>query len=278
MKIFISVDMEGITGVATGQQMQDSEYQRFRKLMTYDVNAAIEGAYEAGATEFVVGDSHGNMSNLLIEELDERASLISGNNKLLCQMEGIDESFDGVFFVGYHGREGGSARGVINHTIMGLAVTEIRLHGKPVGEAEINAGVASYYGVPALLVTGDDVVAEEVTSYLPDIETAVVKRGIDRFAAELLPPKKARGVIREAAKRAVQKAKQVEPTCYKGNTVFEIDFKTTSQALMCTLFPTVEMVGPKTIRIESEDYVQAFKQLWGCLIIAKTATRGVLGS
>lgn len=153
MKIFISADMEGISGIATGQQMQDGEYARFRKLMTQDINAAIEGAFAGGAKEVVVGDSHANMSNILIEELDSRARLITGSNKLLCQMEGIDDTFDGVFFVGYHGREGGSPRGVINHTLMGLAVTEIRVNGRPVGEAELNSGVAGYFNVPVLLVT-----------------------------------------------------------------------------------------------------------------------------
>jgi D-amino peptidase len=278
MKIFISADMEGISGVATGQQMQDAEYQRFRKLMTQDVNAAIEGAFAGGATEVVVGDSHGNMSNILIEDLDERASLISGSNKLLCQMEGVDSSFSGVFFVGYHGREGGSHRGVLNHTLMGLAVTELRLNGRSIGEAELNAGVAGYYDVPVLLVTGDDVVADEAKEYMPEIETAIVKRGIDRFAAELISPKKAQEVIREAAQHATEKAKQVPPTRIEGEVVFDIDFKLTNQAHMCTLFPTVEMTGPKTIRIRSNDYVEAFKQVWGCFIIAKTATRGVLGS
>lgn len=107
MKIFISADMEGISGVATNQQLKTpSEYQRFRKLMTADVNAAIEGAINGGATEVVVADGHGNMSNILIEDLDIRARLVSGNNRVMCQLEGLDDSFDGILFVGHHGREG----------------------------------------------------------------------------------------------------------------------------------------------------------------------------
>jgi D-amino peptidase len=278
MKVFISADMEGISGVATGQQMADSEYQRFRKLMTQDVNAAIEGAFEAGATEVLVGDSHANMSNILIEELDSRARLISGNNKLLCQMEGINEFFDAVFFVGYHGREGGSERAVLNHTIAGLCVTEIRVNGQAVGEAEINAGIAGYYNVPCVLITGDDVLAEEVKQTLPDIETAIVKRGIDRYSADLLSPKEAQKIIRQKAKLALEKASTVKPHKIEGKLTFDIDFKLTNQAHMTTLFPTIQLVGPKTVRIETEDYVEGYKQLWGCLILAMKATRGVLGS
>lgn len=278
VKVFISVDMEGISGVATGQQMADAEYGRFRKLMTQDTNAAIEGALAAGATEIVVGDSHGNMSNILIEELNPRAQLISGSNKLLCQMEGINETFDAVFFVGYHGREGGSERGVINHTIAGICVTEIRINGQAVGEAEINAGIAGYYGVPCVLLTGDDVVAEEVKTTLPQIETAVVKTGIDRFAAQLLSPQLAQELIREKAKVALEKAKEIEPYRVTGPITFEIEFKLTNQAQMCTLFPTVELINPKTIRIQTDDYLVGFKQLWGCLILGMKATRGVLGS
>ncbi|GAA0348818.1 M55 family metallopeptidase [Bacillus horti] len=277
MKVFISVDMEGISGVATGQQMQDPEYGRFRKLMTQDTNAAIAGAFEAGATEVLVGDSHGNMSNILIEELDPRARLISGSNKLLCQMEGIDETFDAAYFVGYHGREGGSERAVINHTISGLCVTEIRINGRPVGEAEINAGIAGYYGVPCVLITGDDVLAEEVKETLPDIEAAIVKRGIDRFTAELLSPQHAQEIIKEKAKLGLQKAKSIKPYQVAGKVTFEIEFKLTNQAQMCTLFPTVELISPKTIRIETDDYVVGYKQLWGCLILGMKATRSVLG-
>ena len=133
MKVYISVDMEGATGVAAGRQLQDSEYNRFRKLLTQDVNAAIAGACEAGATDILVNDAHGHMTNILIEEIDPRARLISGNNKQLCQMEGINDSFDAAMFVAYHAREGTDAA-TINHTIMGVAVTEIRLNGRPIGE------------------------------------------------------------------------------------------------------------------------------------------------
>ncbi|KXG43585.1 M55 family metallopeptidase [Tepidibacillus infernus] len=278
MKIYISVDMEGISGVATNMQLKkNDEYHRFRKLMTQDVNAAIEGAFQGGATEVVVADGHGNMSNILIEDLDPRARLISGNNRVMCQMEGIDDSFDGVFFVGYHGREGGSERSVISHTLAGVAVNEMRINGKVVGESELNAGVAGFYKVPVLLVTGDDIVTSEVKDTLPNVETAIVKRGIDRFAAELLSPDNAHELIRKKAKNAVKNASQIKPYVVQGPVIFEIEFKGSNQALMTTTIPSVELVNPKTIRFTCDDYVTAYKMMWGLVIIGMSATNGVLG-
>jgi D-amino peptidase len=278
MKIFISADIEGISGVATGVQLKkESEYQRFRKLMTQDVNAAIEGAFAGGATEVVVADGHGNMSNILIEELDSRASLISGNNRVMCQMEGLDATFDGVFFVGYHGREGGSERAVINHSLAGICVEEMKINGKVVGETEMNAGVAGFFNIPVLLVTGDDALVEEIKPTLPNVEYAVVKRGIDRFAAELLPLEKAHQLIRTKAEQAVKNRINVKPYKVEGSVTFEITFKLTNQALMTTTLPTVEMIGPKTIRFTCDDYLTAYKHMWGCVIIGMAATNGVLG-
>ncbi|MEB1805892.1 MAG: M55 family metallopeptidase [Bacillaceae bacterium] len=278
MKFFISADIEGVTGVATGIQLKkESEYQRFRKLMTQDVNAAIEGAFNGGATEVVVADGHGNMSNIFIEDLDERASLISGNNRVMCQLEGLDDTYDGILFVGHHGREGGSERTVINHSLAGICVNEFRINGKVVGETELNAAVAGDFNVPALLITGDDAYVEEVKETLPHVEAAVVKRGIDRLAAELLPPKKAQQMIKEKAQLAVEKAKSIEPYKVEGPITFEIDFKGTNQALMTTTIPSVELIGPKTIRFTAPDMVTAYKHMWGCVIIGMAATQGVLG-
>ncbi|WP_199425902.1 M55 family metallopeptidase [Thermaerobacillus caldiproteolyticus] len=279
MKIFISADMEGISGVATNQQLKtNSEYQRFRKLMTQDVNAAIEGAFFGGATEVVVADGHGNMSNILIEDLDPRARLICGNNRVMCQLEGLDDSFDGIMFVGHHGRENGSERTVISHSLAGICVNEIKINGHIVGETEMNALVAGYYNVPAILITGDDAYVKEVQKTLPDIEAAVVKRGIDRFAAELLHPVKAQELIKEKAERAVKKAKDIPPLKVEGPVTFEIEFKGPNQALMTTTLPTVKLIGPRSITFTCDDIVTAYKHMWGCVIIAMTATNGVLGS
>lgn len=278
MKIFISSDIEGATGVATNHQLtKNDEYQRFRKMMTNDVNAAIEGACEAGATEILVADGHGNMSNIFIEELDPRARLISGNNRLMCQMEGLDESFDGVFFIGYHGREGGSEKAVINHTLAGICVWEIKINGQPAGEAEMNAALAGHFNVPVLLISGDDAVAEEVKKNLPQIETAVVKRGLDRIAADLMPPLQSAELIKEKARKSVKRIGEIKPFKTALPVIFEITFKRTNQAYMTTTIPGVDLTSPKTIRFTCEDYVTAYKLMWGCVIIGMASTDGVLG-
>jgi D-amino peptidase len=279
MKVFISCDMEGITGVAVGKNCNpaDPSYQRFRKLMTADVNAAIEGAASAGATDFLVVDSHGPMTNILIEELDPRAELISGSNKHFCQMEGIDTGWGGVFFLGYHAMEGGGD-GVINHTLMGSTVTELRCNGKVIGETGLNAALAGHFGVPVALISGDDVVAEEARELLGDVETAVTKLAINRHTARLLSVEKSQAAIRERAAAAVRRLQTgaFQPYHVPGPITFELVFKTTDAAHMVCLFPTVKRLGSKTVSITAADYPSAFKQLWGTLILGSKVMGGVL--
>jgi D-amino peptidase len=276
VKVYISVDMEGGAGIAGASQMTDNGYNRMVKLLTQEVNAAVDGAFEAGATEVLVNDAHGRMTNILIEDLDERAELISGNNKHLLQMEGLDESFQAVFFLGYHAHEG-NEDAVMNHTIMGTVVTEIRRNGVVVGETAINAGIAGAYGVPVALVAGDHILCEEAKRHLGDVETVVVKRAIDRYAARLLSPKRVQKLIKEAAIRALGRLSDFKPHKVEVPVEFEITTKLTSMAHMCCLFPSVERRGPKVIAVKADSYVDAYKQLLGCLIIAKDAARGWLG-
>jgi D-amino peptidase len=279
MKIFISCDMEGITGVAIGKHCNpaEPEYQRFRRLMTRDVNAAIAGAAGAGATEFLVVDSHGPMTNILIEELDSRAELISGSNKHFCQMEGIDTGFDGAFFLGYHAREGGGD-GVINHTLMGVAVTQLRLNGKEIGETGLNAPLAGHFGVPVVMISGDNVVAEEARELLGDVETAITKQAINRHTARLLSVQASQAAIADRAAAAVKRlqAGAFKPHTVDGPFTFEVDFKTTDSAHMTCLFPTVKRIGSKTVSVTADDYPTAFKQLWGTLILGAKVMGGVL--
>jgi len=277
MKFFISADMEGITGVATVQQISSSgEYQRFRKLMTDDVNAAIEGAFNGGATEIVVADGHGNMSNIIIEALDERAKLISGNNRVMCQLEGLDDSFSGIMFVGHHGREGASDS-VLNHTLAGICVNEVKINGQVVGETEMNSIVAGSMGVPAIFISGDDYYAAEVKETLPEVEAAIVKRAIDRFSAELIHPNITQKEIREKAEAAVKKAKSIKPMVLEGPITFQMQFKGSQQAKMTTTIPLVEQIDPTTVRFTCDNAISAYKLMWACIIIAMTATNGVLG-
>jgi D-amino peptidase len=279
MRVYLSVDMEGITGVAVAKHVKPGEkdYDRFRRLMTGDANAAIEGALAGGATEVVVSDGHGPMTNLMIEELHPAARLLSGSNKLLGQLDGIDGGFDAAFFVGYHQREGGGD-GILNHTFIGRIVYEVRLNGDPVDEAAVNAGLAGAFGVPVALVTGDTAVCADAQRRLPGVITAPVKEAYDRYVGLSLGLERARALIRERATDAVQavRAGRVAPYRVPSPVTFEVDFKRTAPAHMATLFPSVERRGPRTIAITDTDYVRAFKQLWGCLIVGMASDEGIL--
>jgi D-amino peptidase len=178
------------------------EYERFRKLMTAEANAAIEGALTGGATGVVVNDSHGSMANILIEDLNPAAELISGSPKPFGMMQGIGPDVDAVFFVGYHARSGSGAA-VLEHTWSGRVI-ELSLNGQVVGETGLNAALAGAYDAPVVLVTGDRAVTEEARALLGDIETVAVKEGVARTAARCLHPKVAQERIRQAAERAVR--------------------------------------------------------------------------
>ncbi len=206
MKILIAVDMEGITGVTTWEQVDPShaEYARFRKLMTQDVNAAVRGAYDAGADEVIVVDGHWNGSNILIEELDPRAKLNSGSPSPFSMMQGIDETIDGVIFIGYHARNG-SPNAILDHTWSSKTVANVWLNDALVGEYGLNAAVAGHFGVPVIMVSGDQTVCMQATELLGDVETAVVKQASGRFAGECLTPEVTQEMICLSTERAVRR-------------------------------------------------------------------------
>jgi D-amino peptidase len=271
--------MEGIAGVAVAKhvQPQEKDYERFRRLMTQEANAAVEGALAGGAQEVVVSDGHGPMTNILVEELHPEARLLSGSNRLLAQLEGIDKTFGAAFFIGYHQREGGGD-GILNHTLLGKIVQEVRLNGEPADEAAINAGLAGVFGVPVALVAGDAAVCAEAGRRLPGVLVAPIKEGLDRYAGLSMTPQKAQALIRERARDAVQAVRAGRVTPYRVHlpVTFEVDFKRTAPAHMATLFPGVDRRGPRTIAITDQDYVRAFKLFWGCLIVGFAVFEGLL--
>lgn len=279
MRVYISVDMEGIAGVAAAKHVmpQEHDYGRFRRLMTQEANAAVEGALAGGAQEVVVSDGHGPMTNILVEELHPEARLLSGSNRLLGQMEGIDKSFGAAFFIGYHQREGGGD-GILNHTFLGKIVQEVRLNGEPADEAAVNAGIAGAFGVPVALVAGDTAVCAEAGRRLPGVLVAPVKEGFDRYTGLSVTPQKAQSLIRDRARDAVQAARagRLSPYRVPLPVTFEVDFKRTAPARMATVFPGVDRRGPRTIAITDQDYLRAFKLFWGCLIIGLAVFEGLL--
>jgi D-amino peptidase len=278
MKVYVSADMEGVCGVTHSAQCRPGhpDYERFRRLLTQEVNAAVEGALEGGATSVLVNDSHFAMTNIVIDELHPRASLISGSNKLSAQVEGLDGSFGAIFFVGYHQGDG-QGDGVINHTLMSATMRQVRLNDVVVDEALINAAVAGEFGVPVGLLTGDDRVCANISETFGNARVACVKRAIDRLSAENLPVDEARRLIREQAALAIEQARAgaLEPAVTRTPVRFDIEFRSSSAAHLCTLFPTIERTGPCTVAFERPTVSEAYKLFWGLGIVGTAAMNGV---
>ena len=261
MRIYVSVDMEGLAGVAHPRQVafgadnDRTDYDRSRGLMAGEANAAIEAAFELGAREVVVNDSHWQMRNLRAEDLNDGARLIVGD-KPLSMTEGIgdapDGSFDGAVFIGYHAGAGNAA-GVISHTYSSATVLELRVNGAPHNEAGVNAIRLGHFGVPVLLVAGDDALAAEVETLLPWAERVVVKRGAGYSLADSLSPRAARSAILRGMKRAIDRLPQMQlyqPTLpLRG----EIDLRLPVMADYAAVLPGVERIGPRTIAFSAPD-------------------------
>lgn len=270
MKVFISCDLEGISGVVSREQTSSEgrDYQRARELMTGEVNAVVEGALAAGAKEIVVNDSHGPMTNLLIEKVHPAATLITGAPKPLSMMQGTDSTFHAAIFVGYHARMG--THGVLSHTISGAVVANVWVNDIAVGETGINAGLAGYFGVPVVLVTGDDVVCEEAKSLLPWVHTATVKRAVNRNAARCLPPEKARQVLKEATARALSDVQNAKPWLPASPVTFKIEFKDSGLQANAARLPFVREVDPRTLSFTADDYLTAFAGLRSMISLASS--------
>lgn len=271
MHVLISVDMEGISGVVAVDHVRSEhqEYERFRKLMTAEANAAIEGALEGGATRIVVNDSHAGMTNLLIENLHPRAELISGSPKPLEMMQGIGPDVDALFLIGYHGASG-TAGAIMEHT-WSRRVLEAQLNGRRVGEVGLNAALAGSFGVPVVLVTGDQAVTEEARALLGDIETVAVKEGITRTAACCMHPETAHHLIRQAAARALRR--KVAPWVIPSPITLRVVFLSPLHADMARLVPGARRVDGRTVEWTGQD-MPAVYQVWTAMnALASTVDR-----
>jgi D-amino peptidase len=260
--VFVSVDMEGIAGIAHLRQVWrgSDDFPATRKLMTEEANAAVAGAFDGGATAVVVNDSHGDMANLLPEDMDPRAELILGSPKVLSMMQGFGPEFEVALFVGYHAAAG-TQGAVLDHTYSGRLFYEVRLNGEPVTEAELNAAYAGTFGVPVGLVTGDDKACAQAAKRLPGIRTVVVKEGYGRNVAKSLHPSAAREAIRQGAGEAVAARGELMPYQPAPPFVLEADVANTSCADLCALAPGVDRVAPRSVRFTSDDFREAFRCL-----------------
>jgi D-amino peptidase len=257
-KVYISVDMEGISGVNSDNQTSaaGAEYGRARRLMVEDANAAIRGAFDGGATDVVVNDSHGSQRNILPEDLDPRARLISHSFKRHGMMEGLDSTYDAVFLVGYHAKAG-APRGVFAHTGSGV-LHDLQINGQRVGEGGMNAFMARWYGVPVVLVTGDDVAVEEQKETVPGVRGVVVKRAINTRAVELRPLVEARREIQQAAKEAVATARKPAPERLARYTV-RMELRDPTIPEVAAAFREIRLVNPTTVEFTRESMPDAYR-------------------
>lgn len=274
MKIFVSSDMEGTAGVVDWSQCRHGqpEYEHYRTLLQEEVNAAIEGAMAGGAGAFLVNDSHSTMSNLRPDQLAGRARYLSGRHKPLYMMQGLDASFDGVFFVSYHGSMS-STHATLSHTYNPLAISEVRLNGVVAGESGINALVALGHGVPVLLITGDETTAAEMAPFCPGALGAVVKSSVSRFAADSLHPEEARATIRAAARRAVEGLDAARLPDITLPATLTVRMRNADLAEMATWISGVEPVpgDPVSVRITDDDPVRLYRTFITVVLL----TRGI---
>jgi D-amino peptidase len=259
MKVLISVDMEGIAGTVSADQLLPGafEYERFRRFMTAEAVAAVEGAKQAGATEIVVTDAHGNEENLLLEMFPADVRVVRGSPRKLGMMGGLDGSFEAVMFVGYHASTHNSS-GVRAHTFSSARFTAVKVNGTPVTEGAWNAAIAGQFGVPVVFVAGDDAAVAEVKAAIGEVESVVTKRNLGFHAAETIMPEASQKMIREKAAAAVRSVGTRKPYRVSNPVTVEISFKSiTPVEAACYLSQVFTRVDSHTLRFTSKDMAEA---------------------
>jgi len=262
LKVYISADMEGIAGVVSGEQLGPSgfEYERFRGFMTNEVLAAIEGARAAGATEFLVSDSHGNGENLLIEKFPKDVQIVRSWPRPLGMMQGVDDSFAAVLFVGYH-TSTNNPQGVRAHTMSSANLADLRLNGVSVPEAGLNAAIAAHYRVPVAMISGDDAIVKEAQALLGPIEGAVVKWAYGFHSARTLTPEASCDRIREAAQKGVARARELKPWTVSAPVTVDVRFKNYRPSEVLAYLPIVERTDSHSVRFKAKDMPEAMRFL-----------------
>ncbi|MGI5499518.1 M55 family metallopeptidase [Lentzea sp. CA-135723] len=275
MRIMISADMEGATGVTwTGDVVPGTEqWQRFRRLFTADVNACVAGLVAGGAERVLVNEAHSSQRNLLLEDLHHAARLLTGRHKPLSMMQGIDSEVDGVVFLGYH--TGAGARGVLAHTYLENSITGVWLDGEHASEGRLNAALAAEHGVPVLLVTGDDLTCTDATGYAPDAAAVAVKECVSRYAAVCLPPAVTSSQITEASLSAMSRAGRTAQSVTPHR--IEIEFDATHLAEAAALVPTVDLVGERRVGFDAASMTEAMKAFKVVTHIAAAAIEDLYG-
>ncbi|WP_053218105.1 M55 family metallopeptidase [Virgibacillus senegalensis] len=270
MKLFLSVDMEGITGLPdyTFVDSDKHNYERARKIMTEEANHVIEAASTFGCDEILVNDSHSKMNNLLIDAIHPEASLITGDVKPFSMVQNLDDSYIGAMFLGYHARAG--QRGVMSHSMI-FGVRNFYINDQVVGELGFNAYVAGYFGVPVLMVAGDDCACQEAMELIPNVVTAPVKTTISRSAVKTLSPKKAGELLQKQAKAALENRENVQPLIPPDKPVLRIEFTNYGQAEWANLMPGTEIEpGTTTVKFPAKNILEAYQAM---LVMTELAMR-----
>jgi D-amino peptidase len=256
-KVLISVDMEGITGVVTGEQLGPTgfEYGRFREFMTAEAVAAVEAAKESGATEIVVVDSHGNGQNLLIERFPADVRVVRSWPRSLMMVEGVDSTFAAVVFIGYHSATT-NTRGVRAHTISSANLAAVELNGVAMPESGINAAIAGHFGVPVVAISGDDAAVGEAQQLIGPMEGAVVKRSLSFHSANTLTPQAGQTLIKERVKAGLAKRATLRPFVVRGPVRLDITFKSYTPAEIVSYLPGIQRLTSHSIRFTGRDMVE----------------------
>ncbi|WP_406451218.1 M55 family metallopeptidase [Streptomyces sp. NBC_00876] len=261
MKILISVDMEGISGIVHPSETNPEryDYERGRALMTAEANAVIAGVLEAEPTaEILVADAHGTYRNLLPEELDRRVRLVRGKPRPLNMLAGIDENTDAALLIGYHGRAG-AGPSVLSHSMSG-EILDVRIAGRSLGEIGLNTAMAGHLGVPVVLLSGDDTACAELRDLVPSASTVEVKQALGQGAAITLHPQEARERLHRAAAEAVTRRAQVPPLSPEGPLALEVDLYSGSTVDLATLVPGVtRAAGGRTVAFTATDFAEAYR-------------------
>jgi D-amino peptidase len=271
MKIFISSDMEGTAGVVDWIQCVagNPDYGYYRQLLQNEVNASIEGALSAGATEFLVNDSHSIMQNLFPDKLLGNARYLSGKHKPMYMMQGLDSSFDAIFFISYHGSMSSEAS-TLSHTYNPRAIADVKINGTIASEAGLNCLVAQHYGVPVVLVSGDETTRLETEAWSPDVRSAVVKKSITRFAADNMHPTEACALIKSKAAEAIANLASFKAPEIQLPATIEITFHNGDFAEMATWIPGTVRTGAKSVSLTDTDGLNLFRRFITTVILTRT--------
>lgn len=262
LKLLIAVDMEGISGIVSWDQVtpDSTEWQRFRLIMTEEVNAAIRGAMEEGVEDVIVTDGHWRGDNIVIENLDPRAKLNSGGLSPFSMIQGIDEGINFAFFIGYHARMG-TQNAILDHTWSSVVVANVWINGKLVGETGLNAALCAHHRVPVILLSGDQSVCREARELIPGIETVVVKNATGRYSAECLHPTITQSMIQAAARESVRAYKDgisSKPIEVQSPIQVEVEFRASDMADKVAILPGIIRIDGRKIRFSSDTMPEAF--------------------